>query len=194
MNPWPRLTNFSYLDEWSQEVPLSKNVKAWTLRATHHELPHHQQLNDLAPLRTLGRSIVEGGANWDGDLRYTGEFHYIKGCWEWTKDVLSCCGDKLRFIKVYDAVYALLFTSDYNSDIIKAFCEAWCPLTNTLLTSAEELSILLWDLHDLTRLPLMSCLYDEAAPSALELTSIDEKGDRFIPHSSKYLLYTYHLL
>ncbi|KAL0455730.1 UNVERIFIED_CONTAM: hypothetical protein Slati_0912200 [Sesamum latifolium] len=31
-------------------------------------------------------------------------------------------------------------------------------------------------------------------PSALELTGADEKGGRFIPCSSKYLLYAYHLL
>ncbi|KAL0412996.1 UNVERIFIED_CONTAM: hypothetical protein Sradi_1501300 [Sesamum radiatum] len=176
VSPWPRLTNSFYLDEWSQEVSLSKNVKAWTLRATHHELPRHQQSTDLAPLRTLGRSIVGGDAKWDGDFRFTGEFHYTKGYWEWIEDVLSRCEKKLRLINVYDAVYASLFTYDHNSDIIKAFCEAWCPLTNTLLTSAGELSISLWDLHDLAGLPVMGCLYDEVVPSALELTGADEKG------------------
>ncbi|KAL0444701.1 UNVERIFIED_CONTAM: hypothetical protein Slati_2192800 [Sesamum latifolium] len=70
VRPLPRLTNFFYLDEWSQEISLNKNVKAWTLRATHHELPRHQQSNDLIPLRTLGRSIVEGDAKWDGDPIY----------------------------------------------------------------------------------------------------------------------------
>ncbi|KAL0434029.1 UNVERIFIED_CONTAM: hypothetical protein Slati_2737200 [Sesamum latifolium] len=47
VSPWPRLTNSFYLDEWSQEVSLSKNVTAWILRATYHELPRHQQSNDL---------------------------------------------------------------------------------------------------------------------------------------------------
>ncbi|KAL0444086.1 UNVERIFIED_CONTAM: hypothetical protein Slati_2131300 [Sesamum latifolium] len=150
VNPWPRLTNSFYLDKWSQEVSLSKNIKAWTLRATHHELPRHQQSNDLTPLRTLGRSIVE--------------------------DVLSRCGKRLCLISAYDVVYASLFTYDHNSDIIKAFCEAWCPLTNTLLTSVGELSISLWDLHDLAGLPMTGCLYDEVVPSALELTGADEKG------------------
>ncbi|KAL0378426.1 UNVERIFIED_CONTAM: hypothetical protein Sradi_3148100 [Sesamum radiatum] len=37
-------------------------------------------------------------------------------------------------------------------------------------------------------------LYDEVVPSALALTGADEKGGRFIPRSSKYLLYAYHLL
>ncbi|KAL0413458.1 UNVERIFIED_CONTAM: hypothetical protein Sradi_1547500 [Sesamum radiatum] len=176
VSPWPRLTNSFYLDKWSQEVSLSKSIKAWTLRATHHELPRHQQSNDLAPLRTLGRSIVEGDAKWDGDPQFTGEFHYTKGYWEWTEDVHSRCGKRLRLINVYDAIYASLFTYDHNSDIIKA------------------LSISLWDLHDLAGLPVTGCLYDEVVPSALELTGADEKGGRFIPRSSKYLLYAYHLL
>ncbi|KAL0313484.1 UNVERIFIED_CONTAM: hypothetical protein Sradi_5747700 [Sesamum radiatum] len=97
--------------------------KAWTLRATHHELPRHQQSNDLAPLRTLSHSMVEGDAKWDGDPQFTGEFHYTEGYWEWTEDVLSQCGKRLRLINAYDAVYASLFTYDHNFDIIKAFCE-----------------------------------------------------------------------
>ncbi|KAL0457590.1 UNVERIFIED_CONTAM: hypothetical protein Slati_0386200 [Sesamum latifolium] len=36
--------------------------------------------------------------------------------------------------------------------------------------------------------------FDEVVPSALELTGANEKGGRFIPRSSKYLLYAYHLL
>ncbi|KAL0416269.1 UNVERIFIED_CONTAM: hypothetical protein Slati_3458800, partial [Sesamum latifolium] len=140
------------------------------------------------------KSSPSGDAKWDDDLQFTGEFHYTKGYWEWTEDVLSRCREKLRLINAYNIVYASLFTYDHNSDIIKAFSEAWCPLTNTFLTSAGELSILLWDLHDLAGLPMMSCLYDEVIPRALELTGDDEKGGRFIPRSSKYLLYAYHLL
>ncbi|KAL0354314.1 UNVERIFIED_CONTAM: hypothetical protein Sangu_1012700 [Sesamum angustifolium] len=119
---------------------------------------------------------------------------YTKGYWEWIEDVLSQCGDKFRHLKIYDVVYASMFTYDHNPDIIKAFCEAWCPLTNTLFTSTGELSISLWDLHELVGLPMMGCLYDEVVPSALELTGVDEKKERFIPRSSKYLLYAYHLL
>ncbi|KAL0404344.1 UNVERIFIED_CONTAM: hypothetical protein Sradi_2075200 [Sesamum radiatum] len=130
----------------------------------------------------------------DGNLQFIGEFHYTKGYWEWNEDVLSRCGKRLCLINAYDTVYALLFTYDHNSVIIKVFCKAWCPFTNTLLTSFGELSISLWDLHDLAGLPMVGCLYDEVVPSTLELTGADEKGGRFIPHSSKYLLYAYHLL
>ncbi|KAL0332957.1 UNVERIFIED_CONTAM: hypothetical protein Scaly_2197200 [Sesamum calycinum] len=185
VNSRPRLTNSSHLSEWCQDISLSKNVKKWILRATHHELPHHQPSDDFAHLCTLGRSIIQGDAKWDGDLCFTGEFRYTKGYWEWTEDVLSLCGDRLHHLKICDVVYASLFTYDHNSDIVKAFCEAWCPLTNTLLTSTRELSILLWDLHELVGLLMTGCLYDEVVPSALELTGIDEKRERFIPHSKK---------
>ncbi|KAL0296096.1 UNVERIFIED_CONTAM: hypothetical protein Sradi_6661700 [Sesamum radiatum] len=56
------------------------------------------------------------------------------------------------------------------------------------------MSISLWDLHELIGLPMTGCLYDEVVPSALQLTGVDEKRERFIPRSSKYLLYAYHLL
>ncbi|KAL0293155.1 UNVERIFIED_CONTAM: hypothetical protein Sangu_3243900 [Sesamum angustifolium] len=171
VSPWPRLTNSYPLSEWCQEASLSKNVKAWILRANHHEPPRHQPSDNFAHLCTLGRSIIEGDAKWDGDLRFTGEFRYTKGYWEWTEDVLSRCGDRLRHLKIYDVVYASLFTYDHNSDIVKAFCEALCPLTNTLLTSVGKF-----------------------VPSALELTGVDEKRERFIPRSCKYLLYAYYLL
>ncbi|KAK4383765.1 hypothetical protein Sango_2744900 [Sesamum angolense] len=59
---------------------------------------------------------------------------------------------------------------------------------------SKELSISLWDLHELPGLPMMGYLYDEVIPSALELIGVDEKRERFIPRSSKYLLYAYHLL
>ncbi|KAK4400533.1 hypothetical protein Sango_1159400 [Sesamum angolense] len=181
---WPRLTNSSHLSKWCQEISLCKNIKAWILRANHHEPPRHQPSDDFAHLCTLGRSIIEGDAKWDVDLRFIREFRYTKGYWEWTEDVLSRCGDRLCHIKIYDAVYASLFTYDHNSDIVKAFCEAWCPLKNTLVTSAGEMPISLWDLHELAGLPMTDCLYDEVVPSALELTGVDEKRERFIPRSN----------
>ncbi|KAL0358132.1 UNVERIFIED_CONTAM: hypothetical protein Scaly_1498900 [Sesamum calycinum] len=192
VNPWPRLTNSSHLSESCQEISLSKNV--WILRASHHEPPRHQPSDDFAHLCTLGRSIIEGDVKWDGDLCFTGEFRYTKGYWEWNEDVISRYGDRLRHLKIYDVVYASLFTYDHNFDIVKAFCEAWCPLTNTLLTSAGEISISLWDLHELVGLSMTGCLYDEVVPSAVELTGIDEKREIFIPRSNKYLFYAYHLL
>ncbi|KAK4411835.1 hypothetical protein Sango_0256500 [Sesamum angolense] len=96
--------------------------------------------------------------------------------------------------QVYDFVYASLFTYDRNSDVIKAFYEAWCPSTNTLLTSFGELSISLWDLHTLVGLPMNGLMYDEVVPSAKELDGVDKMGRRFVRHSYKSLLHAYNLL
>ncbi|KAL0352215.1 UNVERIFIED_CONTAM: hypothetical protein Scaly_1610200 [Sesamum calycinum] len=184
------------------EISLSKNIKTWTLRATHHGPLRHQPSDDFADLCTLGHSIIEGDAKWDSDLRCTGEFRYTKGYWEWTEDALSRCGDRLRHLKIYYVVYASLFTYDHNSDasldfvqlkvrwsIVKAFCEAWCHLTNTLLTSVGEISILLWDLRELAGVPVTGCLYDEVVPSALELTGIDEKREIYSSFQQKTIKY-----
>ncbi|KAK6146337.1 hypothetical protein DH2020_020206 [Rehmannia glutinosa] len=103
---WPRLTNSSYLEEWSKEIPSSKTSKTWTLQATHH-----QQSAESTPLPTLDRHIIEGQAKWGDDIKFAGEFHYIKGYWEWTEDVLSRCKNILQKVKIYDAVYASLFTA-----------------------------------------------------------------------------------
>ncbi|KAK6126655.1 hypothetical protein DH2020_039602 [Rehmannia glutinosa] len=165
---WPRLTNPSYLEEWSKEIPSSKTSKMWTLLATHH-----QKSTELTPLPTLGRHIIEGQAKWGDDIKFAGEFHYIKGYWEWTEDVLSHCKNSLQKVKI---------------------CEAWCPSTNTLLTSFGELSISLWDLHTLAGLPITGSLYDEVVPRAKELTGLDEAASRFLPRSCSYLLHAYHHL
>ncbi|KAK6144781.1 hypothetical protein DH2020_021601 [Rehmannia glutinosa] len=185
---WPRLTNPSYLEEWSKEIPSSKTSKTWTLQATHH-----QQSAESTPLPTLGRHIIEGQAKWDDYIKFAGEFHYIKGYWEWTRRV-SAVKNSLQKVKIYDAVYASLFTYDNNSNIIRAFCEAWCPSTNTLLTSFGELSISLWDLHTLAGLPITGSLYDEVVPCAKELTGLDEAASQFLPRSCGYLLHAYHHL
>ncbi|KAL0294122.1 UNVERIFIED_CONTAM: hypothetical protein Sangu_3224300 [Sesamum angustifolium] len=119
---------------------------------------------------------------WDDDLCFTEEFRYTpKNIGSGLRTCLADVEIDWRHLKIYDVVYALLFTYDHNFDIVKAFCEAWCPLTNTLLTSVGEMSISLWDLHELVGLPMTGCLYDEVVPSALELTGVDEKRERFYP-------------
>ncbi|PIN16516.1 hypothetical protein CDL12_10834 [Handroanthus impetiginosus] len=90
---------------------------------------------------TFGYRIIEGVIEWENDLQFTEEFQYVKGYWEWTKDLKSA--------RIYDYVYATFFAYDRNSNIIKAFLEAWCPSTNIPLTNLRELSISLWDLRTL---------------------------------------------
>ncbi|PIN11096.1 hypothetical protein CDL12_16307 [Handroanthus impetiginosus] len=205
---WPQLANSLYLKAWSQEISLNKTSKVWIFLAAHHqysnELIRNQESNssdqgghrvsneDFLPTR--GHQIIQGRARWGDVLQFAGEFQYIKGYWEWTEDVLSRCKHKLDAAQIYNSVYASLFTYDRIPEVMKAFFEAWCPLTNTLLTSFGELSISLWDLHSIAGLPLTESLYDEVIPSFEELTSVDQTNNRFIPRSCKYLFHAYHLL
>lgn len=72
------------------------------------------------------------------------------------------------------------------TNILQAFREAWCPLTNTLLTYVGEISILLWDLYEICGLPITICLYEEVILDITEFTR-DDKGKRFIPQTCEYL-------
>nr|GMD97739.1 biotin--protein ligase 2-like isoform X2 [Ipomoea batatas] len=81
--------------------------------------------------------------------------------------------DLLEAVMTYDGIYASLFTYDRSTHIVQAFCEAWCLMTNTLLTSVDELLISLWDIHVLCSLPIFGDIYDEYVPTASELTGTD---------------------
>ncbi|KAI3443553.1 hypothetical protein Pfo_000218, partial [Paulownia fortunei] len=97
-------------------------------------------------------------------------------------------------VQIYDLMYASLLMYDRNSDIVKAFCKAWCQFTYTLLTSLEKLFISLWDLHTLAGLPMTGFLYGEVVPCVKELTGVDEVRSRFIICSCNHLPHAYHLL
>ena len=55
--------------------------------------------------------------------------------------------------------------------MIRAFCERWCPTTNTFHSSIGEVSISLWDLYRIAGLPISGSFYDEMVPSAEELSN-----------------------
>nr|GMD60335.1 Cytochrome P450 71A6 [Ipomoea batatas] len=152
-----------------------------------------QHVEYSCELPSLGRRILEGEVSWNQDPSFKGEFSFAKGYWEWTEDILSRHRDVLEAAMIYDGIYASLFTYDRSTHIIQAFCEAWCPMTNTLLTSVGELSISLWDLHVLCGLPISGDIYDEYVPTASELTGEDiDSGST--PQCYKYLLQAYSYL
>ena len=90
-------------------------------------------------------------------------------------------------------MYASLYTYDRDKDIIRAFCENWCPATNTLHLASGESSISLLDLHRLGGLPLHGLFYDEVIPCAAELTGSSDKK-RFLPKCCEHLFVAYHFL
>ena len=104
---------------------------------------------------------------------------------------MLCQCKELKASQLYDAVFASLFTYDFDENLLKAFCECWSPMTNTLHTSVGEISITPWDLHTLGGLPCAGSFYDEVVSCARELEGANEQGQPFLPASCHYLFKVY---
>ncbi|KAG5554216.1 hypothetical protein RHGRI_011915 [Rhododendron griersonianum] len=142
----------------------------------------------------LGDQINDGKAAWTAPLASFGQFSFINQYWEWAEDVLGRSSEKLLEARIYGAVYASLFTYDRDANLIKSFCEHWCPSTNTLHTPAGELSISLWDLCYIGGLPVYEKFYDEVIPPARDLIGVDENNMYLLPPSCRHLFAAYHRL
>lgn len=138
VSSWPLLKTSFYMTNWTSVQTDSSNklLKLWSLQAPDH---HHTNISTLRP--SLGRRIIQGDIRWGDTMIVEGDYHHIPGYWEWIKDVLGRSQEILGTAQIYDTVYASLFSYDCNSNILQAFCKAWCPKTNTLITSVEQLSI-----------------------------------------------------
>ncbi|CAH9101326.1 unnamed protein product [Cuscuta epithymum] len=176
---------------------VSYRVANWTpeceyqdqsLRILISGFPQRPSLNILP---SLGRRILDDNIPLKKHLFFGGEFRFITGYWEWAEDVLGMSKNILKKGLIYDVVYASLFTYDRCINAVQAFCEAWCPAVNTLLTSIGELAITLWDLHVIGGLPIIGDAYDESISSASEM--LKANADRPF-QLCKYLFGAYHHL
>nr|GME12596.1 ABC transporter G family member 11 [Ipomoea batatas]GME14260.1 ABC transporter G family member 11 [Ipomoea batatas] len=174
------------VENWTVDAEAQPS-KTWVLQTGL------QHIDYSSALPTLGRRILEGKASWNQHPSFKGEFSFTKGYWEWTEVILSRHRNLLEAVTIYDGIYASLFTYDHSTHIVQAFCEAWCPKTNSLLTLAGELSISLWDIHVLCGLPISGDIYDEHVPNALELTGSDADHG-FTPQCCKYMFQAYNYL
>nr|CAN62413.1 hypothetical protein VITISV_029286 [Vitis vinifera] len=102
------------------------------------------------------------------------------------EEVLGRHGPFLKGCKLYEAIFASLFSYDCHAFVIRAFCERWCPITNTLHTSIGEVSISLWELSRIAGLPIIGSFYDEMVPSAEELSNEATKSS-LPPSFTKYV-------
>ena len=169
-------------------LPKDSPSRAWSLRTSLHK-----NTIESGPLRTICRHIISSETRWGTIFRTNSEFGYTPYYWEWLEDVLYCSKNTLIKAQIFEAVLASLYTYDRNNDIIRAFCEAWCPDTNTLRTPLGEMSISLWDLHRLGGLANTGSFYDKVVPCYKEMAGCDEKG-RFIPKSYEYLFTAFYRL
>ncbi|KAG5540450.1 hypothetical protein RHGRI_020606 [Rhododendron griersonianum] len=135
----------------------------------------HKKHNDSERFLLLGDRITNGDAKWGNTTPQFGEVSFIDGYWEWLEDVLAWNKDMLTSAKIYDIVFASLFTYVCNTNLICSFCELWCPSTNSLHVPIGEVSISLWDLRLTGGLSIDGIFNDEVMPSARELTGVDKK-------------------
>ncbi|KAA0041942.1 uncharacterized protein E5676_scaffold306G001530 [Cucumis melo var. makuwa] len=128
--------------------------KPWTgsFEVVGHSSIHNEGSNSDRAL-TLGQRLIEGQTHWGAMTKVPGEFWFTDCYWEWLELVVGRNARLLYNARLYGAITASLYTYDCNVDVVRAFCEAWCPSTNTLHTMAGKLSISLWDLWSFEGLP-----------------------------------------
>ncbi|KAG9453528.1 hypothetical protein H6P81_006432 [Aristolochia fimbriata] len=80
---------------------------------------------------------------------------------------------------------------DRNRNAVNAFMEVWCSSTNSIFTREGELSISLWDMHQLGGLPLPGSLFDETFPSVEDFLQCCFLQ---LPESLKYFILAYYRL
>ncbi|TYK06200.1 hypothetical protein E5676_scaffold287G00580 [Cucumis melo var. makuwa] len=124
----------------------------------------HNEASNSSRAFTLGKRLIEGQTRWGTVTKYS----FI-----WCRN---------SFFVHYD----------HNSDVVRAFCEAWCPSTNTLHTMVGELSISLWDLWSFGGLSIKGDFYVERIPSFKELTSTSRDKTKCLPMTYQYLFQAYY--
>ncbi|KAI5343263.1 hypothetical protein L3X38_011139 [Prunus dulcis] len=190
--------NSLHIPSWSQEVfcQLSSFKKSKSTNRDLHSTVlqlkslHHTDTGSSKAFELLSNRIHNGVVNWSSALPTAGESTFTEYYWEWLEDVLSRNTHVLKGTGLYNAVFASLFSYDRRAPVIQAFCEYWCPATNTRHMSRGEMFISLWDLHTIGRLPITGRFYDEVIPTTESLNRKDHKG-KFGVRMAAWLKYWY---
>ncbi|TYK16278.1 uncharacterized protein E5676_scaffold21G00470 [Cucumis melo var. makuwa] len=181
------LTTTQFFPDYPWRYLCLREKGAWILQSSiHNEAPNSGRAV------TLGQRLIKGQTRWGTVTKVPGEFCFIDCYWEWLELVVGRNTRLLYSTRLYGTVTASLYTYDRNSDVVRAFCEAWCPSTNTLHTMAGELSISLWDLWSFGGLPVKGDFYEKRIPSFKELTSTSRDKTKCLPTTCQYLFQAYY--
>ena len=121
-------------------------------------------------------------------LKVYREFYYLSHYLEWLELAVARNTSVLKCARLFNAMMASMYTYDRNSDIVRAFCEAWCPSTNTLHISSGEMSISLWDLWVIGGLLIKGRFYEENIPYYQDLLGSPDT----CPKSCEHLFTAYY--
>ncbi|CAL2229819.1 unnamed protein product [Prunus armeniaca] len=134
-----------------------------------------RETDSLRAFELLSDRIHNKAAIWSSVLLTTGESTFTKYYWEWLVDVLSGNTQFLKSAGLYNVVFASLFSYDRHAPVIRG-----------------EISISLWDLHEIGSLPIIGRFYDKVISTTESLNRKDHKGVSHIPHICHYLFLAYH--
>ncbi|KAF7143338.1 hypothetical protein RHSIM_Rhsim05G0112600 [Rhododendron simsii] len=184
-----------HLPQWAIEtncevIGSKSDSHALLLQSAHHD----EETDRPTPFSLLGHRIQTEEVVWGNTFKAIVDPSYCEGYWEWLEDILSRHEQMLKKAKIYEAIYASLFSYDRLGSVMRHFCELWSPSTNTLHTAVGEMSISLWDLKALGGLPISGLIYDEAVPRVDELIGVDKDNTYYLPVNCRYLFLAYHRL
>jgi len=117
---------------------------------------------------------------------------FIRCYWEWLKDILGRSKEKLIEWRLYNGLYASLFSYNMSANILKVFCELRCHTINTFCTENDDMSISLWDMQIIGGLPADKSYYEEVVPSARELLFVGYNNKPLM--TCTFLFSTFHKL
>ncbi|CAL9026469.1 unnamed protein product [Prunus brigantina] len=110
---------------------------------------------------------------WESNFRFYGRATFQPFVMEWTETILHNFGDILHQAGIFGAVAVSRYSYDCCSNVWRAFCELWGPLSNTFHHGNGEMSISLYDLKVIGGLPILGLPYDEFIPPNEELCRED---------------------
>ena len=186
ISSWSRVTSCKLTNISNSKLNKVKHVSDALLLNSSHLTT--SEVHDEFGL--LGSRVRDGEAKWGSSFKVLGESFFTEGYWEWVEELLGQHRPFLKGCKLYEAIFASLFSYDRHASMIRVFCERWRPTTNTLHTSIGEVSISLWDLYRIVGLPIIGSFYDEMVPSVEELSNDATKFS--LPPSCRNLFLAYH--
>ena len=123
-------------------------------------------------LRTLGTEILADKAGrWRSGCNTPGELHRSHGQTDWIRFTLIRHGALLEGLGIYEAVLLSLFHYRRDTVIFRAFAERWSYISNTLFLEDRELTPTLWEIRELSGLPIYGLPYEELCPADLHSAS-----------------------
>ncbi|CAN6552507.1 unnamed protein product [Malus baccata var. baccata] len=144
--------------------PQGDLFQAYTLMKVNNEADGDTKFKVDTNFFLLLHKMIREKTDWGLSVKVTGCATFQVGVLEWTETTLRTYESVLRQEDIYGDVAVSCYPYKYSSNVWKAFCELWGPLTNTFHQGNGEMSISLYDLKVIGGLPILGAPYEEFIP------------------------------